>query len=62
MAANALDDLWAPPSSRDAFMQGYVKTTVTREDVDPRHTGSDIGHMGYFRQAAELYGLSLIHI
>ena len=53
IAANALDDLWAPPSSRDAFMQGYVNTTVTREDIDPRCIGSGIGHMGYFRQAAE---------
>lgn len=53
VAANALDDLWAPPRSRDAFMQGYRNAPMTCEDVDPRLMGGKLGHMGYFRQAAE---------
>ncbi len=54
IAANALDDLWAPPASRDAFMAGYRGTTVQAIDIDPRHSGlGAIGHMGYFRRRAE---------
>jgi predicted alpha/beta hydrolase len=55
VAANALDDLWAPPRSRDAFMEAYRGAQVTRVDLDPRRPGqppSPIGHMGYFRPAA----------
>jgi predicted alpha/beta hydrolase len=53
VAANALDDLWATPPSRDAFMQGYRNALVTWKDLDPREVGVKIGHMGYFRQTAE---------
>jgi len=53
VAANALDDRWATPKSRDAFMQGYSNAPVTRQDVDPTRLGGKIGHMGYFRQAAQ---------
>ncbi|WP_175684642.1 alpha/beta fold hydrolase [Burkholderia anthina] len=53
VAANALDDLWATPESRDAFMQGYRNAPVTRQEVDPNGVGGKIGHMGYFRPAAE---------
>ncbi|GLU31749.1 alpha/beta fold hydrolase [Trinickia caryophylli] len=53
VAANALDDRWASPESRDAFMQGYSNAPLTRKDVDPRSIGGKIGHMGYFRQTAE---------
>lgn len=52
-AANALDDLWASPQSRDAFIQGYRNAPLTREDLDPRRAGGKVGHMGYFRQTAE---------
>jgi predicted alpha/beta hydrolase len=38
-AANALDDLWAPPASRDAFMAGYRSAPVESIDIDPRHSG-----------------------
>jgi predicted alpha/beta hydrolase len=54
IAANALDDLWAPPASRDAFMAGYRGTAWQGVDIDPEQTGlGSIGHMGYFRRAAE---------
>jgi predicted alpha/beta hydrolase len=54
VALNALDDLWAPPSSRDAFMQGYRNAGWKGVDLDPRQLGPEgIGHMGYFRPAAQ---------
>lgn len=53
IAANALDDLWAPPVSRDAFIQGYRNAPLIRKDLDPLLLGGKIGHMGYFRQSAE---------
>ena len=53
VAANALDDLWASPRSRNAFVQGYANAPLLREDVDPRALGGKIGHMGYFRETAE---------
>lgn len=54
VAVNATDDLWAPPASRDAFMAGYRSAPVEAVDLDPRRSGlGPIGHMGYFRPAAE---------
>ena len=53
IAANATDDLWAPPASRDAFMAGYSNTTVRKVDIHPGQLGiGPIGHMGYFRPRA----------
>ena len=52
VAANALDDLWAMPRSRDAFMAAYVGAEVKLLDVDPAVIGA-IGHMGYFKKSAE---------
>lgn len=53
IAANAVDDLWASPASRDAFMAGYRNAPVQRVDLDPRQHGlKAIGHMGYFRREA----------
>ena len=53
-AVNALDDLWAPPASRDAFMAGYRNASVETQDLDPAMAGmGPIGHMGYFRPAAQ---------
>ncbi len=49
-AANALDDLWATPASRDAFFSGYTAAPVERIDIDPKLHGGGIGHMGYFRR------------
>ncbi len=52
--ANASDDAWALPRSRDAFIQGYTQAPITRRDVSPASIGlSAIGHMGYFRAGSE---------
>lgn len=60
VAANALDDLWAMPESRDAFVQHYSSASVTRVDLSPQLLGGKIGHMGYFRRGAEpLWQVSL---
>lgn len=54
VAANATDDLWAPPSSRDAFMAAYCNTTVEKVNIHPGQQGmGTIGHMGYFRRQAQ---------
>lgn len=54
VAANALDDHWAPPASRDAFMAGYGRADWRGVDIDPACAGlGPIGHMGYFRPQAE---------
>ncbi|UVE16707.1 alpha/beta fold hydrolase [Pseudomonas sp. LS44] len=53
IAANALDDLWALPRSRDAFVQAYCNAPLQRRDIDPRDGLGAIGHMGYFRQRAQ---------
>lgn len=53
VAANATDDRWAPPRSRDAFMLHYRAAGVKLVDIDPRQSGlGPIGHMGYFRAPA----------
>jgi predicted alpha/beta hydrolase len=50
-AAVSIDDLWAPPASRDAFFSGYTKAPVDRIDLQPQDLGvASIGHMGYFRK------------
>lgn len=53
VAVNALDDAWATPRSRDAFVQGYRNAPVTRKDLDPAKMAGKIGHMGYFRHTSE---------
>ncbi len=53
LAANALDDLWAQPRSRDAFMAGYRNAAWQALDIDPVASGlGAIGHMGYFKPKA----------
>lgn len=52
IAANALDDLWALPKSRDAFVQAYKKTSLKCVDIDPSIYPKGIGHIGYFRSKA----------
>ncbi|KQV80444.1 alpha/beta hydrolase [Massilia sp. Root351] len=61
MAVNAIDDLWAPPNSRDAFMRGYRNAPWFGITIDPAASGlGKIGHMGYFRpQAQALWGAAL---
>ncbi|MEX6501868.1 alpha/beta hydrolase family protein [Pseudomonas zhanjiangensis] len=54
VAANALDDLWAPPQSRDAFMAAYSSAPYRARDIQVAGDGlGAIGHMGYFRPAAQ---------
>ena len=53
MAANSIDDRWAPPKSRDAFIAGYRNATRHTLDLDPPLAGlRSIGHMGYFKPGA----------
>ncbi len=52
VAANALDDLWAMPASRDAFVKHYSQAPLTKVDLSPQALGGSIGHMGYFRKNA----------
>lgn len=47
--ANATDDPWAPPRSRDAFIKGYSNAPVITRDI---YAAKAIGHMGYFRLSA----------
>jgi len=61
LAANATDDPWCPPRSRDAFMAGYTHAEYESRDIDPRREGlSRIGHMGYFRASAMTLWLSAL--
>lgn len=54
MAANAIDDHWSPPLSRDAFMAGYRNAALQVSDIDPHDLGlAQIGHLGYFRPNAK---------
>ncbi len=51
-AVTSIDDLWAPPKSRDAFFKGYSNAPVSRIDLSPGALGvPQVGHMGYFRAA-----------
>ena len=51
-AANATDDLWALPASRDAFFKGYSGATVDAITLTPAQLGvASVGHMGYYRPA-----------
>jgi predicted alpha/beta hydrolase len=53
IAANAIDDLWAQPRSRDAFFKGYCNATVIKQDLKPSDYGlGKIDHMGYFTKNA----------
>ena len=52
-AAVSIDDLWAPPASRDAFFKGYRNAAVDPIDLLPTSLGvRQVGHMGYFRPQA----------
>ncbi len=54
VAANATDDLWAMPRSRDAFMAAYSQAPYQALDLQPGRDGPPrIGHMGYFRAEAQ---------
>ena len=49
--ATSLDDPWAPPRSRNAFVKAYCNAPVTRRDLQPGNGA--IGHMGYFKAQAQ---------
>lgn len=53
-AVSALDDDWALPQSRQAFMQHYSHSAMQFLDIQASDYGlKEIGHMGYFRKGAE---------
>lgn len=53
-AVAALDDDWALPASRHAFMQYYRNAPMQFIDMQAQDYGMQaIGHMGYFRKGAE---------
>ncbi|WP_374663259.1 alpha/beta fold hydrolase [Acinetobacter sp.] len=53
-AVAALDDDWALPASRQAFMQHYSNAPMQFIDMRASDYGMQaIGHMGYFRKGAE---------
>lgn len=53
-AVSALDDDWALPNSRLAFMQHYAQADMHFLDIQAADYGlKKIGHMGYFRQGSE---------
>lgn len=58
--ANATDDLWAPPRSREAFIQGYRHMPRQSFDLHPAQLGQPIGHMGYFRPGSEALWANLL--
>lgn len=52
-AANSVDDKWAMPASRNAFMSHYRNAKLQMVDLHPSHHGlKRIGHMGYFFSTA----------
>ncbi len=54
VALNSLDDRWAPPASRDAFMAAYANAPYQARTLDSQAEGlGAIGHMGYFRPVAQ---------
>lgn len=53
-AVSALDDDWALPNSRHAFMQHYRQAAMQFINISASDYGlKEIGHMGYFRKGAE---------
>lgn len=53
-AVSALDDDWALPKSRYAFMQYYRQAPLHFINISAQdYTLQHIGHMGYFRKGAE---------
>jgi predicted alpha/beta hydrolase len=53
-AINSIDDKWASPAARDAFMWAYKNSQIERVDLNPKNIGMNaIGHMSYFRPGAK---------
>ncbi|NHC04467.1 alpha/beta fold hydrolase [Acinetobacter sp. 187] len=61
-AVSALDDDWALPNSRHAFMQHYTHADLKFINISAADYGlKQIGHMGYFRKGAEPIWNEMIH-
>lgn len=49
-AVNSVDDDWATPASRDAFMSKYRNAQLRLKTIEPdKERQKVIGHMGYFK-------------
>lgn len=54
IAANATDDDWALPRSRNVFFAHYSRAPLIGLDIRPADLGlRQIGHMGYFRASCQ---------
>lgn len=51
--ATAVDDRWAPPLSRNAFVRAFQNAPLLRRDIRTTPELPEIGHMGYFRANAQ---------
>lgn len=61
-AVAAMDDDWALPRSRQAFMQHYRNAPMQFVDIKASELGlKAIGHMGYFRKGSEPIWQSMLH-
>ena len=61
-AVSALDDDWALPNSRHAFMQHYRQAPMQFINISASDYGlKEIGHMGYFRKGAEKIWDEILH-
>lgn len=61
-AVSALDDDWALPNSRHAFMQHYQNADIHYIDITASQYGmKKIGHMGYFKKGSENIWDFIIH-
>ena len=59
-AVVADDDLWAGPTSRDAFFKNYTAATIESITLNAKVLGYPIGHMGYFRKGREALWLDAL--
>lgn len=54
VAVNSVDDDWATPASRDAFMNNYRNAQLKLKTIEPDvKKQRAIGHMGYFKSHSE---------
>lgn len=61
-AVSALDDDWALPNSRHAFMQHYSNAPMQFINISASDYGlREIGHMGYFRKGSEKIWDEILH-
>lgn len=61
-AVSALDDDWALPNSRHAFMQHYSNAPMQFINISASDYGlKEIGHMGYFRKGSEKIWNEILH-